>query len=276
MPMCIYAGSDSKPVVFDSEFTLAVTRCAIDFEGLITPVDKYTNGIGAIAKVIGEGIIVWKFRDKYRVEKHIRVNTYHVPASKVRLFSSQQYFRQERAGLFKISMDCAIFTFATGSTLTFTYYDRTLLLIADATPKPPSPISMVFLSSTGRNNISKAHEELILWYLVFGCYNINNTQKMMRAQGLEEDPIIIVKEPRTAIYNIPYCQSCLGGKASQTSVQNKHINPNTEHSNVIKTGDLLPGGTVSIDQYDCRIKFRLSHTKGKEDPHKMWYGGTFL
>ena len=92
--MRFYAGGEGKYVIFDAGCTLAVTPCASDFEGPITTVDKYIHWSGVTVKVIGEGIIVWRFRDEFGVEQNIQIKTYTVPSSKVRLFSPQQYFRQ--------------------------------------------------------------------------------------------------------------------------------------------------------------------------------------
>ena len=44
--------------------------------------------------------------------------------------------------------------------------------------------------------------------------------------------------------------------------------PDPEHADVIKDGDLLPGDTVSTDQYECRVRGRLPNTRCKEDPLK--------
>ena len=78
--------------MFDSGCTLAVTPFESDFQGPITPVKKQMNGLGATAQVTGEGTIGFIFRYDYGVDKYIQVKGYHVPASKVRLFSPQQYF----------------------------------------------------------------------------------------------------------------------------------------------------------------------------------------
>ncbi len=48
------------------------------------------------------------------------------------------------------------------------------------------------------------------------------------------------------------------------------------NSDVIKEGDLMPGDTVSTDQYECRVRGRLLNTRGKEDPLKMFCGGTLF
>ena len=52
--------------------------------------------------------------------------------------------------------------------------------------------------------------------------------------------------------------------------------PNPDHADVIKDDDLLPGDTVSTDQYECRIRGRFSNTRGKEDPQNMYCGGTLF
>ena len=45
---------------------------------------------------------------------------------------------------------------------------------------------------------------------------------------------------------------------------------------MIKDEDLLTGATVSTDQRECRIKGRLLNTRGKEDPQKIYCGGTLF
>ena len=37
---------------------------------------------------------------------------------------------------------------------------------------------------------------------------------------------------------------------------------------------MLPGDFVSTDQFECRVKRRLLGSKGKEDPSKIYSGGT--
>ena len=55
-----------------------------------------------------------------------------------------------------------------------------------------------------------------------------------------------------------------------------HVQRNPDISDVIKVDDLLPGDAVSIDQYECRVKGWLPNSRGKEDPHKMYCGGTLF
>ena len=52
--------------------------------------------------------------------------------------------------------------------------------------------------------------------------------------------------------------------------------PNAKHHNALKKVDLLPGENFSTDQYKCMIRVRLPYTRGKEDPQKMFAGGTLF
>ena len=91
----------------------------------------------------------------------------------------------------------AIFKFVTGGNLTFEYSAGSSLPIAKANSSQKfTPTG--YLSSTGRNNMSKAQEELLLWHSVLGHYSITNTQTMMSAKGLEEKPVLTPKVPGTS------------------------------------------------------------------------------
>ena len=88
------------------------------------------------------------------------MKAYLVPASKVRLFSPQAYFIQENGGSFSMDKEGTLFSFANGGTLTFKYANSSLPIAYTSIVKPPSSIG--YLASTGRTNISKAQEELLL------------------------------------------------------------------------------------------------------------------
>ena len=68
----------------------------------------------------------------------------------------------------------------------------------------------------------------------------------------------------------------MAGKGKRTGLQSTKKTANQEHTNVIKKGDPQHGECVSTDQYECRVKGRLTYTKGKEDPHKMYCRGTLF
>ena len=93
LPKGVYKNEKGVDIIFDSGCTHAVTPYTQDFVGPITPTSKSMNGLGATAKITGEGTVLWQFRDDFGVTKKIRIKAYLVPASKIRLFSTQAYFR---------------------------------------------------------------------------------------------------------------------------------------------------------------------------------------
>ena len=84
------------------------------------------NGLGATATITGIGTVGWSFRDDYGVLKRVLVEAYLIPSSKVRLFSPQQYFKQEGAGEFSMNVNGSTFKFHDGSTLSFKYDNSSL------------------------------------------------------------------------------------------------------------------------------------------------------
>ena len=72
------------------------------------------------------------------------------------------------------------------------------------------------------------------------------------------------------------CPSCLRGKWGATPLNRKTSHPDSEHYDVTKDRDLIPGDCVHTYQYECRVKGRLPNTRGREDPHKMYCGSTLF
>ena len=162
LPRGSYIGDDGLPVMF----------IASDFIGKITLMNKVMNGLGATASVVGEGIVLWSFRDDFGVLKKVRLNAYCVPANKARFFSPQFYFQQEAGSTFSMNVDESVFNFSNGGVLSFKY-SGSLLPIAHASMHIQTS-SAGYLASIGRKNIFKAQEELLLWHATLGHYNITN------------------------------------------------------------------------------------------------------
>ena len=70
----IYVGAlDDIPIIFDSGCSVTMMPNDEDFYGLITPVNKTMMRLGATAKVKGEALIKWVFRDDYGVKQAVCV-----------------------------------------------------------------------------------------------------------------------------------------------------------------------------------------------------------
>ena len=125
-------------------------------------------------------------------------------------------------------------------------------------------------------DISKPQEELLLRHGILGHYNIRNAQRLMGVQGPDQTPMLATTVPGVNTCTLPLCSSCLRGKGKLTSVNSKRSTYNLIHIDVIKKGNLKPGMSISTDQYECRVRGRFPHTKGKEDPLKMYEGDTLF
>ena len=98
----------------------------------------------------------------------------------------------------------------------------------------------------------------------------------MSAQGTDLIPILTTLVPGINTCALPLYPSCIRGKGMLTSVHSNQLTPNQTHTYVIKKGELKPGMSVSTNQYEYRVRGRLHHTKEKEDPLKIYGGGTLF
>ena len=155
-----YGNKDGIPIIFDSGCTHAITPHASDFIGKIILFNKLMNGLGATVNIVDEGTVGWSFRDDYGVKRKVQVKSYHVTANKVRLFSLLDYFVQEIGGSFTMNVEGILFNFANGGTLSFKYSSSSLPISYASIVKPTSPAG--YIASTGRADISKTQEELLL------------------------------------------------------------------------------------------------------------------
>ena len=104
-------------------------------------------------------------------------------------------------------------------------------------------------------------------------YNVANTQKLISAIGVEAEPILYSREQGIKTCSLPLCVSCVRGKERADSVASATESTNSVKFYVIKYGHPSPGYTVSMNQYECRVKCRLTNTRGREDPTKTYCEG---
>ena len=113
-----------------------------------------------------------------------------------------------------------------------------------------------------------------MWHRIFGHYGIWHTQQLMKSLDKDMEKILCPRISAAITCSIPLFRSCLRGKGSRSSLKSNKVTSNKEHTNVIKEVHLHPEDRVSSDQFECRVKGLLSTSRGKEDPHKIYSGGT--
>ena len=92
---CMYWTNEDYPLIFDTGASTSISPNRSDFVTYeTTSTNKTINGIGGNAKVVGKGLVQWTVRDDDGSEHFIRTEAYHVPATKVRLFSTYPYFQR--------------------------------------------------------------------------------------------------------------------------------------------------------------------------------------
>ena len=175
--------------MFDSGCSVAVTPNIQVFIKPPTTVQKTMNGLSSVTSVEGEGMVEWNFLNYYGISQIIKVRTFNVPASRVRLFSPQEYFKTTQAGSFTLNADVYNFQFDNKSTLTFNYSVDTGLPVAQAT-KPErwdnkGLIGYLCTSSSRKLNISNTQEEILLWHNILGHYDIRKIQIIIRTAATE-------------------------------------------------------------------------------------------
>ena len=115
--------------------------------------------------------------------------------------------------------------FCIRKTLTFTYAEGSNLPIALATKRNEISKSnfagkaYLVAASSGKLNISKAQEELLLWHGILGHYDVADTQRLMVGKGVDNEPLLLPKHPGVSTCNISLCRSCLRGKGRRTSLE---------------------------------------------------------
>ena len=113
----------------------------------------------------------------------MQVHACYTTASTLKLFSPQHYFRQEKGGNFRLDSDGCVFTFASKKTLAFVYSEESYLPIVLESKRNAMSRSdfsgqgYLASASSGKLNISKAQEELLLWHGILGHYGIADTQR---------------------------------------------------------------------------------------------------
>ena len=103
------------------------------------------TGLGANTEVKEEGIVVWNFIDDYGIKQSVPVKEYLVPTSKVRLFSTHDYFKKEGKGSFTMNSEGCKFPFISGRSLTFTYDESTHLPIEMISSLPKTGSEYLYL-----------------------------------------------------------------------------------------------------------------------------------
>ncbi|KAI2489482.1 hypothetical protein MHU86_25099 [Fragilaria crotonensis] len=302
-------------IILDTGCTFAITPDKRDFiqyhEGSVGKVQT-VNGPTPMA---GYGLVRWTLISEDGTHLHLVVPCHHVPASKVRLLSPQDFC------LYK-GFDHSLDQFGGNSNYFWMNADedrtrfqcpidpRSNLPVALAklpchkqgqcsqqVPIEPHPtciscqrqaISTMSVFEETNQNITAAQKDLLLWHARLGHLGFAHVQQLMRPRTIEK-----IFPPSSNICATKPADPCITPKHSSASTckpplcaacqiarakrrSTETSTTTTHHEQLLKIGDLTPGSCVSIDQYESSVRGRLSTGRGKGTFGSKYAGGTIF
>jgi hypothetical protein len=280
------------PVVLDTGASFSITPFLNDFVGQIQPSNiNSLNGLSSKTSVSGVGTVEWPIRDVFGVVRTLRTSAYYVPDATIRLFSPQVYFQENQGnGSCLIEATKATVTMPDGTDLVFLYnlHNNLPMMVVDLCSQHLAGLSrhdMGLLSEPAvmdsylsvldqvNQNITSAQKELLLWHQKLGHAGFQWNQSLMTG----DEPMVVTKHAvtgRAKTENL-ICTACAMAKMGQRH-RTRQTKPAQFEDTVLRTGDLIPGDKVSIDQYISALPGRLPNTKGKEPKKDRYHGGTIF
>lgn len=287
------------PIVLDTGASTSVTPVREDFiEPLQLPATSVLHGLKGEVQVIGYGKVRWTVHDLYGRTRTLQTHAYYVPGAKIRLFSPQVYFQEQKKGHCIIEQNHVTMTLPDSSALTFPYNSGSNipLMLVKSTPlivgltsddaellaNPALVSTYLTVSDQENQNLTSAQRELLLWHQKLGHANMTWIQELCSKKISRPErpdlPVIDTKAATVPTCVAPLCVACQMAKQTRRgphSVATKHPG-NDGFDMVLKKDNLRPGSMVSIDQYESSIRGRLPNTKGREQLKDRYCGGTIF
>ena len=292
------------PVVFDSGASISITPVKEDFIEPLkpSPISAINNLTGS-TKIEHCGRVRWTVNNKNGFPVSIETTAIYLPNAEVRLFSPQTYFKENKRGMFYMDGESTFFETGvpSGGIVEIPYNGNSNLpmVIEDMYYQHKSQhptyfaslesykTSDILLSVTEaeNQNLTSTQKQLLYWHQRLGHIGFQWLQTLLRerqrfGESIDEfDKVdshrtffLPSTDPKIASCPAPLCATC---KLSRMTVRpRKSSSANNDKFMTLKDQDPKPGDTVSLDQYQSAVKGRLFHTRGKEQSHEQYSGGT--
>ena len=284
---------DEPPIVIDTGASVSLSPRPEDFIGPIQPPSiKSLQGLKGSVNIVGEGTVEWKIRDVLGQTRTIRTKAFYVPTASVRLFSPQSYFKEHRDGCVVLDRFGTKLHLPDESILEFPFQANNLpfmLTERHFDSKIPDvslgKTDMAMLSTVtdwsgclnvaddANVNLKPSQRELLLWHQKFNHCDMQRIQSL--CVELDDHPqILLPKDKHVSSCVRPLCATCQFANQGRRSPEVKLNIPIKPPQ--LRSGDLVPGARVSLDQHMSSAHGRLPHTKGKEKTSKKFTGGTLF
>ena len=280
-----------KDVVVDTGASCLASPDKSDFVGKITPIRpglKHMQGIGGGIPVLGVGTIRFHVCDDHGHHRVIEGEGCYMPDLPCRLLSPQKYFVQQDGGRLIVVQDKTTLEWKDGGIITVKYDPDNCLpvLRAYAEDKIPAMIGQMYMCVTSptNKNLTSGQKELLKWHYRLGHMGFQKMQLLAR-RGILPERLARVKleinsdKNKVTRVDIPKCSACLYAQQVPTStgrVTRKDYPSKDGGKSSLKHGDLQPGLTISVDQYESRVRGRTWTSRGKTAASAMYVGGTIF
>ena len=286
------------PIVIDTGCSISVTPFLEDFASELQPAQEDSmQGLKDSVHVKGVGWVDWTIRDVFNRVALVRTQAYYVPDARIRLLSTQTYFKEHDGGNIVQDHEKVTLNTPNGERLTFPYdlgSNLPLMYLDHRSPQVGLSGRQVMNLTTSKDiehtlslldeinhNMSKPQKELMLWHQRLGHAGFRWIQSLMRKPKHEvgdnqEPPVLPTKIAATSNCDPTRCPACQLSKAHRRSPKTHRILARPEMEMSIRREDLNPGDCISMDQYQARVPGRLPSTYGKEPPNKQYSGGTIF
>ena len=120
-------------------------------------------------------------------------------------------------------------------------------------------------------NLRGSQKLLLEWHFKFGHTNMSLVQQIFKSEGFPSN-----KFNAAARCDVPNCAICEIAKGHRRSTKGSIQTPNATRDGSLKTNDLRPGSTVSVDLFESRLKGRTFDSFGKATSDQYIGGCIFV
>jgi GAG-pre-integrase domain len=247
----------SDTIIWDSGASVSISPNRDDFLGKIEPVNTTIQGISPEeVGVKGHGFVAWPMEDVNGMLRILKVPCLGVPKIPQRLLSTS-------------SLLIEAYVDPKNNLPTTIFYD------SEKTKEVAQSLAnLVTTVSAANRNLSSAEKELLKWHQRLAHIDFRKVSFLFHTGVLSNG--VANRQLHTAASEIappPKCTACQFGKQCQRSVPTTTQAKVSDKVGAISRKCTLPGEQISVDHFVCKVKGRLSSSKGKTDESQMYLGG---
>jgi hypothetical protein len=271
-------------VLVDTGASVCITHERNDFTSPLILPDKpmVIGGLAHGLAMEGKGTVDWTFLMDDGHFWTVSLEAYYVPQGGRRLLSPQTIDQQLKTGAtFSIDGETGTLSLKnlhTGhtSSVTANLDKRTNLpLYSCINGRDLSQRRTelnICIADEANQNLAASQKELLKWHFRLGHLNYTAVQMLLRGGFLGDTSL----QKAAANCEHPKCSSCQYGKGRRRPSQSEITKPVPSKEGSLKTEDLFPGQTVSVDHFQSSAKGRLYESFGKTSEDKMYSGGSIF